>query len=75
MVQIIEKAGGVLVKSVNKNDKRQINIVIQGAESGENSMEAGHFQYNKKSAIISHKWVLDSISNHTILDLNGYYVL
>jgi len=75
MIHIIEKAGGNIVKSMTKNGQKSLNIVIQGAESGDTSVDPDHYNYNKKSNLVSHKWILDSISNHTILELKGYYVI
>jgi len=67
LITIIEKAGGTVSKSVAKSNKNVLNIVIQGAD--EVSMGGN---YMKKGNTISHKWILDSISNHTTLEYRKY---
>lgn len=70
---IIDRAGGTVIKSSNGNVKNVLNIVLQGAEedpgSGNKSISS-----KRRGNLISHKWVLDSISNHTMLEYGSYLI-
>ena len=72
LIKIIEKAGGSVTKFLQKNDKLIINILIQTLEDSQITNSKKGNKKELKQNLYSHRWILDSISNHTILNMQDY---
>ena len=73
LIRILERAGGTVVKSLPKSTTNLIHLTIQNVELTQDQNK-NDLPFVRKNGLISHKWVLDSISNHKPLDKKNYIV-
>ena len=75
--KLISKAGGCVLRSQTKATKDLFNVQILGAE--ENSQDYSRKRplskkINYKDYSLSHRWILDSISQHELLEPSIYII-
>ena len=75
MIKIVESIGGIAIKSSSKIPKSYYNLVILPFENlQEIPKDFKSQKLNTGGPIYHHKWLLDSISQHKVLDPKLYKI-
>lgn len=70
---MIEKTGGKFTSNLKEDT---FEIIITAENEYENNIKLNSIEtITRRKSLISHKWILDSISNATILDYDKYLVI